>query len=112
MRCQLESASFCFSFLFSFDVDKRERSKYAMLRVTDISDEKSNELINLQYYTSKQLSELLCVSTSLLNKLRMKGKGPKYVKIGYRSILYPASEVEKYVNSILQNSTSEKVGHQ
>lgn len=83
-----------------------------MLKVTDISYKKSNELTNLQYYTSKQLSDLLRVSTNYLNKLRMTGKGPKYVKIGYRSVLYPVPEVERYVNSLLQNSTSEKVGKQ
>ncbi len=81
-----------------------------MLKVTDISPKEANGRISLQYYTSKQLSEILCVSPSYLNKLRMTGRGPKYVKIGYRSILYPALEVEKHLNSLLQNSTSENVG--
>ena len=83
-----------------------------MLKVTDISSKESNECIRLQYYTSKQLSDLLCVSTSYLNKLRMTGRGPKYVKIGYRSILYPVLEIQRYVSSLLQSSTSEKVGNQ
>lgn len=83
-----------------------------MLRVTDISSKESKGSIVLQYYTSKQLSDLLRVSTNYLNKLRMTGRGPKYVKIGYRSVLYPAPEVERYVSSLLQSSTSEKVGNQ
>lgn len=78
-----------------------------MLKVTGISPKEPNQRLSLQYYTPKQLAELLCVSPSLLGKLRINGKGPKYVKIGYRSVLYPVFEVAKHLDSLLQKSTSE-----
>lgn len=80
-----------------------------MLKVTDISPKETHQNLSLQYYTPKQLAELLCVSPSLLGKLRINGKGPKYIKIGYRSVLYPVLEVAKHLDSLLQKSTSEDI---
>lgn len=60
-----------------------------------------------KHYTPKELAKILGITENLLTKLRINGKGPKYVKFGYRSIIYSAIEVEKYLNSHERLSTSD-----
>jgi predicted DNA-binding transcriptional regulator AlpA len=55
----------------------------------------------------KQVSERLLFSQSKLAKLRCSGTGPKFVKLGSRTVAYRVKDVDSYIQSLLQFSTSE-----
>jgi len=59
-----------------------------------------------QYYTSRELSNLLRLSMSTLAEYRRKGIGPNYIVAGYRSYLYSKEEVIKFVEERTRASTS------
>jgi hypothetical protein len=63
-----------------------------------------------KHYTPKELSYILGVNIQLLTFLRKTGRGPKYVKFGYRNVIYAAVEVEKYLKERERLSTSDN-GH-
>ena len=50
----------------------------------------------------------LDVSSSFLNKARLTGKGPRFVKIG-RAVRYEPSEIALWLAGRRRNSTSQKV---
>lgn len=60
-----------------------------------------------KHYTPQELSDILGVTIQTLSSLRHSGKGPKYVKFGYRNIIYAAVEVEKYLKYKERLSTSD-----
>ena len=51
-------------------------------------------------------AKVLKVSLSWLAKARLRGDGPRYVKIG-RSVRYPKSYIREYLRARTRNSTSE-----
>ena len=59
-----------------------------------------------RFYTPRELAELLSVTESFLNKLRIKGGGPQYIKLGYRVLRYRAEDVEQYIENLKRTSTS------
>ena len=60
----------------------------------------------VKHYTPKELCNILGVTKQLLTFLRRTGRGPKYVKVGLRNIVYSAAEVEKYLKERTRTSTS------
>jgi predicted DNA-binding transcriptional regulator AlpA len=54
----------------------------------------------------KDAAKILNLSTSWLAKARLRGDGPRYVKIG-RAVRYPESSLREYVKSRMRGSTSE-----
>jgi excisionase family DNA binding protein len=56
--------------------------------------------------TPKEAAPLLKVSLSLLAKMRMRGDGPPYIKVG-RLIRYPESAIAQWMKSRQRLSTSE-----
>ena len=56
---------------------------------------------------TKGASELTSLSASQLNKLRVFGGGPEYVKIG-RSVLYEISALEAWIAKHRRTSTSDR----
>lgn len=46
------------------------------------------------------------LSRSQLNKLRMKGNGPQYIKV-FSRILYVKSDIDAWLDSMRRNSTSD-----
>ena len=52
-------------------------------------------------------AEFLNVSTSMLAKMRLRGDGPRYAKMGSKLVLYSKSDIEQYLAERLRNSTSE-----
>jgi hypothetical protein len=60
-----------------------------------------------KHYTPKELASILGVTIQMLTHLRLKGRGPKYIKFGYRSIIYSAADVEKYLKERERLSTSD-----
>jgi|GEM_PF-4367387 len=59
-----------------------------------------------QYYTTRDLSNILHLSMSTLADYRRKGIGPKYIVVGYRSYRYSQEEVIKFVEERTRASTS------
>jgi predicted DNA-binding transcriptional regulator AlpA len=57
---------------------------------------------------SKQLAEKLNVSPSFLTSLRIRGDGPKYIRMGH-AVRYFWSDVEEYLENSRRKSTSEYV---
>lgn len=51
-------------------------------------------------------AKILGVSMSWLAKARLKGDGPRYVKIG-RAVRYAESALREYIKSRMRGSTSE-----
>ena len=61
------------------------------------------------FYTQKYLSDLIEVSERTLERWRVEGTGPAYVKAG-RKVLYRPADIEAWLASSLRTSTSEKIG--
>jgi hypothetical protein len=60
-----------------------------------------------KHYMPKELSNILGVTIQTLTSLRRSGRGPKYVKFGFRNIIYSAVEVDKYLKEKERLSTSD-----
>ena len=60
-----------------------------------------------KHYKPIARSTILGVTRQTLTSLRRSGRGPKYVKFGYRNILYSAMEVDKYLRYKERLSTSD-----
>jgi Helix-turn-helix domain len=58
-------------------------------------------------YTQAEAAELLCLSERTLERFRVSGLGPRFVRIG-KSIRYQPSALETFVASRVVGSTSEK----
>ena len=59
--------------------------------------------------TQRQASEMLALSERTLERFRVSGLGPKFVRIG-RSIRYRHCDVEEWTASRVVGSTSEETG--
>jgi predicted DNA-binding transcriptional regulator AlpA len=59
-----------------------------------------------RYEPAAQFSRTTGISTSTLSKLRMRGSGPPYVKIG-RSVRYPVQAGLEWMAAHTRRSTSE-----
>lgn len=57
-------------------------------------------------HSIKEAAELLGVSCAFLNKARVFGGGPVYVKIG-RSVAYTSQDLQTYVESRKQSHTAQ-----
>jgi hypothetical protein len=57
-------------------------------------------------YPPKNTGEILNMSTSWLAKARLRGDGPRYIKIG-RSVKYQGLDLIEYLKSKKRHSTSE-----
>jgi hypothetical protein len=60
-----------------------------------------------KHYTPKELSKLLGISIPLLTYLRRTGRGPKFIKFGFRSIIYAETEVRTFLQQQERLSTSD-----
>lgn len=57
-----------------------------------------------QHLTIKELAERWNMAPGSLSNWRVKGMGPKYVKVG-KTVLYPVAEVEAYERENVKRST-------
>jgi len=71
-----------------------------------LNNERSVTALIDQLLTPPQTGNLLGVSDSWLAKARLRGDGPRYVKVG-RSVRYPKLYVQDYLRLRTRNSTSE-----
>lgn len=64
----------------------------------------------LVFLTSNEAAEVLRISRRTLERMRVDGSGPRYIKVGAgkRSrVLYRESEIETWLNQFSYGSTSE-----
>lgn len=61
---------------------------------------------NTTYYTQSEAADLLRVSPRTLERYRVAGTGPRFVKLG-RRVLYRASDLEAWAAANTFASTSE-----
>jgi predicted DNA-binding transcriptional regulator AlpA len=59
--------------------------------------------------TQRQCAEALVLSERTLERFRVSGLGPKFVRVG-KSVRYRLSDVEAWIASRVVGSTSEKTG--
>lgn len=59
-----------------------------------------------QYYSTRELANILSVSMSTLAQYRRMGIGPKYIAFGYHTYRYARAEVLKYLEERTRASTS------
>jgi predicted DNA-binding transcriptional regulator AlpA len=57
--------------------------------------------------TQRQAAEMLCLSERTLERFRVSGSGPKFVRMG-KSVRYRLSDVEAWIASRVVGSTSER----
>jgi predicted DNA-binding transcriptional regulator AlpA len=58
--------------------------------------------------TQREAAEVLRLSTRTLERMRVTGTGPKFVRLANRSIRYPQQCVDAYIAARVVASTSEK----
>lgn len=57
--------------------------------------------------TETEASKLIEFSVRTLQKWRMQGRGPKFVKVSARAIRYRREDVDAWIESRLRSSTSD-----
>jgi predicted DNA-binding transcriptional regulator AlpA len=50
-------------------------------------------------YTEREVSELLGIKVKTLQRWRLLGRGPRFVKAGTRLVRYPASGLASWIDS-------------
>lgn len=60
-----------------------------------------------QFLTTKQASTILGLAPNTLEIWRLRGTGPRYLKLG-RAVRYRICDLESYIESQLRQSTSEE----
>ena len=60
-----------------------------------------------QLLTEKEAAELICYSRRALQNWRVRGGGPKYVKVSARSIRYQRRDVLDWIDERKQNNTAQ-----
>ena len=61
------------------------------------------------YCTTERAAEILGVSTSWLEKLRVRGDGPPYFKVSPRRVLYGIGDLTAWMEEHRVRSTSEAI---
>ena len=71
----------------------------------DTANTKSAPLEPTTYLRPELAAEYCCLSASTLSRLRIKGGGPPYVKLG-RAVRYPQDQLVEWLESRIQRNTS------
>jgi len=62
-----------------------------------------------QLLTEREAASLICYSQRALQNWRLRGGGPKYVKVSARSIRYQRRDVVEWIESRKRVSTAQQV---
>ena len=65
------------------------------------------ELDPNQLLTETQAADLICYSKRALQNWRVRGGGPKYVKVSSRSIRYQRSDVMEWIENRKRQNTAQ-----
>ncbi len=60
-----------------------------------------------EFLTTHEASAFLRISKPTLERWRMEGRGPRYIKIGHR-VLYPHAELERFLREHLVETAHPK----
>jgi excisionase family DNA binding protein len=60
--------------------------------------------------TQREAASVLRLSTRTIERLRVSGLGPKFIRTGSRSIRYRQSDLEEWIAGRVVRSTSQAVG--
>ena len=63
--------------------------------------------LNSPYLSVEQAADYLRVSKNYLDKLRVSGNGPAFVRLGRRKVLYREFDLDKWVEERIYASTSQ-----
>lgn len=63
--------------------------------------------MNPQLLSTDRVASMLGLSTSYLNKLRLTGEGPTFIKAG-RRVLYRPEDIAKWIEANRRSSTSQE----
>ncbi|MEQ1945180.1 helix-turn-helix domain-containing protein [Mesorhizobium sp. VNQ89] len=63
--------------------------------------------MNSPYLIVEQAANYLRVSKNYLDKLRVSGTGPPFVRLGRRKVLYRKSDLDKWVEERIYASTTQ-----
>lgn len=55
--------------------------------------------------TPKEAAERLRTTVAVMSNMRIRGNGPKFIKIGTK-VLYPLAQIEAYEKAALRGSTA------
>lgn len=50
-------------------------------------------------YTEQEVSALIGIKTKTLQRWRLLGQGPRFVKLGARLVRYPAAALNEWINT-------------
>jgi hypothetical protein len=59
-----------------------------------------------QYYTSRELADILGISMNTLADYRRRGTGPKFIAFGYHTYRYAKADIFAYLEERKRASTS------
>ena len=59
---------------------------------------------------TKQAAEYLSLSPSTLEKMRVRGDGPAFVRLGARAVGYRLDDLERWAERNVRVSTSQSIG--
>ena len=69
--------------------------------------ERFQQYLEDKQFTVKEAARILRMAPGTLQKKRINKTGPKYIKTGHRSIIYPAKDLMEYMKERHYFSTSE-----
>lgn len=62
---------------------------------------------NMKYLRPKSAAEYLGIATSTLAKMRVEGRGPQFIKVGPRAVIYSVDRLDDWLSSRIYNNTSQ-----
>lgn len=72
----------------------------------------SEALTNEGLLTTTQAAKLVNQKPRFLEARRIRGGGPKFVRVSARSIRYRIKDVEDWIESRVRSSTTQEIGNQ
>ncbi len=58
----------------------------------------------------KEAAAFVGLATSTMAKMRLRGDGPRYAKLGKRAVVYDFGDLERWVDEQKRHSTSDRQG--
>ncbi|NVJ64372.1 MAG: helix-turn-helix domain-containing protein [Flavobacteriaceae bacterium] len=65
---------------------------------------------NSRMLCTKAAAHYLGLAASTLNKMRLKGNGPEFIKLGPRRVVYDLRDLDRWLASRRRKSTSQYLG--
>ena len=71
------------------------------------TESEKQERLESPYLTVEYAADYLRVSKNYLDKLRVSGMGPSFIRLGRRKVLYRMSDLDRWVEERIYASTSQ-----